>query len=53
MVTQLMLTLIWKSVAAVLVNEGHAVLYHGQAKADVQQAHMANRARLLKEGVVK
>ena len=43
----------WKSVAAVLVNEGHAVLYHGQAKADVQQAHMANRARLLKEGVVK
>jgi len=43
----------WRPVTAVLINEGHAVAYHGQAKADVQQAHMANRVRLLKEGVVK
>ena len=43
----------WRPVTSVLVNEGHAVLYHGQAKADVQEAHMANRARLLKEGIVK
>ena len=43
----------WRPVTAVLIDEGHAVAYHGQAKADVQQAHMANRVRLLKEGVVK
>ena len=43
----------WRPVTAVLIAEGHAVAYHGQAKADVQQAHMANRVRLLKEGVVK
>jgi micrococcal nuclease len=43
----------WKPVTSVLIDEGHAVLYHGQAKADVQEAHMANRARLLKEGIVK
>jgi micrococcal nuclease len=43
----------WRPVTAVLIDEGHAVLYHGQAKADVQEAHMANRARLLKEGIVK
>lgn len=36
-----------------LINEGHAVPYHGQSKEDVQAAHMANRLRLLKEGVVK
>ena len=42
-----------RPVTAVLIDEGHAVAYHGQAKADVQQAHMANRVRLLKEGVVK
>ena len=43
----------WRPVTAVLIDEGHAVAYHGQAKADVQQAHMANRSRLVKEGVVK
>jgi len=43
----------WRPVTAVMIAEGHAVAYHGQAKADVQQAHMANRVRLLKEGVVK
>jgi micrococcal nuclease len=43
----------WRPVTSVLIDEGHAVLYHGQAKADVQEAHMANRARLLKEGIVK
>lgn len=36
-----------------LISEGHAVPYHGQSKEDVQAAHMANRLRLLKEGVVK
>jgi micrococcal nuclease len=39
-------------VTKILVNEGHAVRYHGQNKADVEMAHMANRNKLLNEGVV-
>lgn len=39
-------------VSEVLIEEGHAVKYHGQNKADVQVAHMANRNRLMSEGVV-
>ena len=39
-------------VTKILVNEGHAVRYHGQNKADVQVAHMANRNKLMQEGVV-
>lgn len=39
-------------VSDVLIEEGHAVRYHGQNKADVLQAHMANRNRLMSEGVV-
>jgi len=35
-----------------LISEGHAVAYHGQAKADVEEAHLANRERLLEEGIV-
>jgi len=41
-----------KSVSQVLIEEGHAVPYHGQNKADVEVAHMANRNRLMQEGVV-
>ena len=40
------------TVSQVLVEEGHAVPYHGQNKADVEVAHMANRNRLMSEGVV-
>jgi len=40
------------TVTQVLVNEGHAVEYHGQSKDDVQDAHMANRQRLIGEGKV-
>jgi len=36
----------------VLIEEGHAVLYHGQNKDDVQSAHMINRQRLINEGKV-
>lgn len=36
----------------ILINEGHAVAYHGQSKDDVQAQHMANRARLINEGRV-
>lgn len=41
------------TVSKVLIEEGHAVEYWGQSKDDVQDQHMANRERLLKEGVVK
>jgi len=39
-------------VTEVLINEGHAVKYHGQNKADVEVAHLGNRQRLMTEGVV-
>ena len=38
--------------AAVLVREGHAVYYTGGSKEDVQMQHLANRQRLVSEGVV-
>ena len=42
-----------KRVTEILVEEGHAVKYHGQNKADVEVAHLTNRNRLMTEGVVK
>ncbi len=36
----------------VLIEEGHAVKYYGQNKADVAAAHMGNRNRLMQEGVI-
>ena len=39
-------------VTEIMIKEGHAVKYHGQNKADVEKAHMANRSRLMTEGVV-
>ena len=41
-----------RRVSKILINEGHAVEYHGQSKEDVQAQHMANRERLLNEGKV-
>jgi len=38
--------------ADILCEEGHAVHYMGQSKEDVQEAHLANRTRLINEGVV-
>jgi len=35
-----------------LIEEGHAVKYYGQNKADVETAHLANRQKLLHEGIV-
>ena len=43
----------WKPVTEIMIAEGHAVPYYGQSKDDVQEAHMRNRQRLLKEGIVK
>lgn len=39
-------------VSEILIEEGHAVKYHGQNKADVEVSHLANRQRLMQEGVV-
>jgi micrococcal nuclease len=41
-----------KTVTEILIEEGHAVAYHGQSKDDVQDAHLANRNRLIAEGKV-
>jgi len=41
-----------KMATEILIEEGHAVPYHGQSKDDVQEAHMANRQRLIGEGKV-
>ena len=36
-----------ENVNQAMCNEGHAVAYYGQNKEDVQQAHLANRKKLL------
>ena len=36
----------------ILIKEGHAVKYDGQSKEDIQEQHIANRRRLIAEGVV-
>lgn len=41
-----------RTVTEILIEEGHAVKYWGQNKADVELAHMSNRNKLLNEGVV-
>lgn len=41
-----------KTASEILIEEGHAVRYHGQNKADVEVAHLSNRNRLMTEGVV-
>lgn len=41
-----------RRVTDILIEEGHAVKYHGQNKADIEVAHMSNRNRLMSEGVV-
>ena len=41
-----------RRVTEVLIDEGHAVAYFGGSKDDVDAAHLANRERLIAEGVV-
>ena len=36
----------------ILIEEGHAVAYFGGSKEEVQMKHMANREKLLREGIV-
>jgi len=41
-----------RKVTDVLIEEGHAVAYFGGSKEEVQMKHMANRQKLLREGIV-
>ena len=41
-----------KLVTDILVEEGHAVAYFGGSKEEISMKHMANREKLLREGVV-
>ena len=42
-----------RNCADILCEEGHAVAYFGGAKEDIQEQHMTNRKKLVKEGLVK
>ena len=35
-----------------MIEEGHAVAYFGGSKEEIQMKHMANREKLLREGIV-
>ena len=41
-----------RMVTDILVEEGHAVAYFGGSKDEVQAKHMANRSKLIREGLV-
>ena len=41
-----------KMLTEILIQEGHAVKYFGQNKADIERGHYANRNKLMNEGVV-
>jgi micrococcal nuclease len=41
-----------RAVTSILIDEGHAVLYFGGSKEEIQEKHMINRKRLIEEGVV-
>ena len=41
-----------KLLTEVMIEEGHAVPYHGQSKDDIHEQHLANRERLVAKGVV-
>ena len=41
-----------RKVTDVLIEEGHCVAYFGGSKEEIQIKHMANRQKLLREGVV-
>ena len=42
-----------KFATSIMIDEGYAVAYNGQNKDAVEQAHLNNRERLIKEGKVK
>ena len=40
-------------VTQIMIEEGHCVAYFGGSKEEIQTKHMANRMKLLREGIVK
>jgi micrococcal nuclease len=42
----------WKQATKVMIAEGHAVEYFGGSKDEVEAAHLANREKLIQEGIV-
>ena len=43
----------WRMVSEIMVEEGHAVAYFGGSKEEIQDKHMANRKKLIREGHIK
>lgn len=43
----------WMFLGEIMVRDGYAVPYSGGSKEEIQQQHLANREKLIKEGVVK
>ena len=41
-----------RTVSDVLIEEGHAVPYHGQSKEDIKELHMINRKGLIGDGKI-
>ena len=41
-----------KLLTEIMIDEGHAVPYHGQSKDDIHELHLSNRERLVAKGVV-
>ena len=41
-----------KLLTEIMIDEGHAVPYHGQSKDDIHEMHLSNRERLVQKGVV-
>ncbi len=41
-----------KLLTEVMIDEGHAVPYHGQSNADIHEMHLSNRERLVAKGIV-
>jgi len=42
-----------RMVTDIMIAEGHCVAYFGGSKEEIQMKHMANREKLLREGIVK
>ena len=42
-----------RMVTDIMIQEGHCVAYFGGSKEEIQMKHMANREKLLREGIVK
>ena len=41
-----------RRLTSIMIEEGHAVAYFGGSKQEIEMKHMANREKLLREGVV-